>query len=77
MKKFRIGKYNYTKNEIAILTIIKWIMDLCKLALGIAIMIFIMLIPFYLVAFIEKYPIFAIVLFIIDFILIKKMTCED
>ena len=77
MKKFKIGKYYYSKNEIAILTIIKWIIELCKLAIGSIIAIIIMLIPFYLVALMEKYVILAILMFILDIYLICKMLCED
>lgn len=77
MKKFKIGKYYYTKNEIAILTIIKWIIELCKLAIGIVIMLAIMILPFYLVALMEKYVILAILVFILDIYLICRMFCED
>ena len=77
MKKFKIGKYYYSKNEIAILTIIKWIIELCKLAIGSIIAIIIMLIPFYLVALMEKYVILAILMFILDIYLICRMFCEE
>lgn len=78
MKKFKIGKYYYTKNEIAILTIIKWIIELCKLAIGSIIAIIIMLTPFYLVSLMEKSILLTIIIFIIDVICIGKMLiCED
>ena len=77
MKKFKIGKYYYTKNEIAILTIIKWFIELCKLAVGIVIMLAIMILPFYLVALMEKYVILAILMFILDIYLICRMFCEE
>jgi hypothetical protein len=77
MKKFKIGKYYYTKNEIAILTILKWFIELCKLAIGVIIMLAIMILPFYLVALMEKYVILAILMFILDIYLICKMLCED
>lgn len=77
MRKFKIGKYYYSKNEIAILTIIKWFIELCKLAIGIIIMWAIMILPFYLVALMEKYVILAILMFILDIYLICKMLCED
>ena len=77
MKKFKIGKYYYTKNEIAILTIIKWFIELCKLAIGVVIMLAIMILPFYLVALMEKYVILAILMFILDIYLICKMFCEE
>lgn len=77
MKKFKIGKYYYTKNEIAILTILKWFIELCKLAVGIVIMLAIMILPFYLVALMEKYVILAILVFILDIYLICRMFCED
>lgn len=73
MKKFKIGKYYYSKNEIAILTIIKWIIELCKLAFGVVVMLAIMLTPFYIVALIEKSIIFTIIVVIIDIICIGKM----
>ena len=73
MKKFKIGKYYYSKNEIAILTIIKWIIELCKLAFGVVVMLAIMLTPFYIVAIIEKSIIFTIIVVIIDIICIGKM----
>lgn len=77
MKKFKIGKYYYTKNEIAILTILKWFMELCKLAIGVVIMLAIMILPFYLVALMEKYVILAILMFILDIYLICRMFCEE
>ena len=77
MKKFKIGKYYYTKNEIAILTIIKWFIELCKLAIGMIIMLAIMILPFYLVALMEKYVILAILMFILDIYLICRMFCEE
>ena len=77
MKKFKIGKYYYTKNEIAILTIIKWFIELCKLAIGMIIMLAIMILPFYLVALMEKYVILAILVFILDIYLICRMFCEE
>lgn len=77
MKKFKIGKYYYTKNEIAILTILKWFIELCKLAVGIVIMLAIMILPFYLVALMEKYVILAILMFILDIYLICRMFCEE
>lgn len=77
MKKFKIGKYYYTKNEIAILTILKWFIELCKLAVGIVIMLAIMILPFYLVALMEKYVILAILVFILDIYLICRMFCEE
>lgn len=77
MKKFKIGKYYYTKNEIAILTIIKWFIELCKLAIGVIIMLAIMILPFYLVALMEKYVILAILMFILDIYLICRMFCEE
>ena len=77
MRKFRIGKYYYTKNEIAILTIIKWFIELCKLATGVIIMLAIMILPFYLVALMEKYVILAILVFILDIYLICRMFCEE
>lgn len=77
MKKFRIGKYYYTKNEIAILTILKWFIELCKLAIGVVIMLAIMILPFYLVALMEKYVILAILMFILDIYLICRMFCEE
>ena len=77
MRKFKIGKYYYSKNEIAILTIIKWFIELCKLAIGIIIMWAIMILPFYLVALMEKYVILAILMIILDIYLICKMLCED
>ena len=77
MKKFKIGKYYYSKNEIAILTIIKWFIELCKLAVGIVIMLAIMILPFYLVALMEKYVILAILIFILDIYLICRMFCEE
>ena len=77
-KKFKIGKYYYSKNEIAILTIIKWIIELCKLAIGSIIAIIIMLTPFYLVALMEKSILLTIIIFIIDIVCIGKMLiCED
>ena len=77
MRKFRIGKYYYTKNEIAILTILKWFIELCKLAIGVVIMLVIMILPFYLVALMEKYVILAILMFILDIYLICRMFCEE
>ena len=77
MRKFKIGKYYYSKNEIAILTIIKWFIELCKLAIGIIIMWAIMILPFYLVALMEKYVILAILVFILDIYLICRMFCEE
>ena len=77
MKKFKIGKYYYTKNEIAILTILKWFIELCKLAIGVVIMLAIMILPFYLVALMEKYVILAILVFILDIYLICRMFCEE
>lgn len=77
MRKFKIGKYYYSKNEIAILTIIKWFIELCKLAIGIIIMLAIMILPFYLVALMEKYVILAILMFILDIYLICRMFCEE
>ena len=78
MKKFKIGKYYYSKNEIAILTIIKWIIELCKLAIGSIIAIIIMLTPFYLVALMEKSILLTTIIFIIDIVCIGKMLiCED
>lgn len=77
MKKFKIGKYYYSKNEIAILTIIKWFIELCKLAIGMIIMLAIMILPFYLVALMEKYVILAILVFILDIYLICRMFCEE
>lgn len=78
MKKFKIGKYYYSKNEIAILTIIKWIIELCKLAIGSIIAIIIMLTPFYLVSLMEKSILLTIIIFIIDVVCIGKMLiCED
>ena len=78
MKKFKIGKYYYSKNEIAILTIIKWIIELCKLAIGTIIAIIIMLTPFYLVALMEKSILLTAIVFIIDIVCIGKMLiCED
>lgn len=77
MKKFKIGKYYYTKNEIAILTILKWFIELCKLAIGVVIMLVIMILPFYLVALMEKYVILAILMFILDIYLICRMFCEE
>lgn len=78
MKKFKIGKYYYSKNEIAILTIIKWIIELCKLAIGTIIAIIIMLTPFYLVALMEKSILLTTIIFIIDIVCIGKMLiCED
>ncbi len=78
MKKFKIGKYYYSKNEIAILTIIKWIIELCKLAIGSIIAIIIMLTPFYLVALMEKSILLTTIVFIIDIVCIGKMLiCED
>ena len=77
MRKFRIGKYYYTKNEIAILTILKWFIELCKLAIGVVIMLAIMILPFYLVALMEKYVILAILMFILDIYLICRMFCEE
>ena len=77
MKKFKIGKYYYTKNEIAILTILKWFIELCKLAIGVIIMLAIMILPFYLVALMEKYVILAILVFILDIYLICRMFCEE
>lgn len=73
MKKFKIGKYYYSKNEIAILTIIKWIIELCKLAFGVVVILAIMLTPFYIVALMEKSIIFTIIIVIIDVICIGKM----
>lgn len=77
MRKFKIGKYYYSKNEIAILTIIKWFIELCKLAIGIIIILAIMILPFYLVALMEKYVILAILVFILDIYLICRMFCEE
>lgn len=77
MRKFKIGKYYYTKNEIAILTILKWFIELCKLAIGVIIMLAIMILPFYLVALMEKYVILAILMFILDIYLICRMFCEE
>lgn len=78
MKKIKIGKYYYSKNEIAILTILKWIIELCKLAIGSIIAIIIMLTPFYLVALMEKSILLTIIIFIIDIVCIGKMLiCED
>lgn len=77
MRKFKIGKYYYSKNEIAILTIIKWFIELCKLAIGMIIMLAIMILPFYLVALMEKYVILAILVFILDIYLICRMFCEE
>ena len=73
MKKIKIGKYYYTKNEIAILTIIKWIIELCKLAFGVVVILAIILTPFYIVALMEKSTIFTIIIVIIDIICIGKM----
>ena len=78
MKKIKIGKYYYSKNEIAILTILKWIIELCKLAIGSIIAIIIMLTPFYLVALMEKSILLTIIIFIIDIVCIVKMLiCGD
>ena len=70
MKKIKIGKYYYTRLEIIIYTILKWIV-------GIVAMLGIMFIPCYLVAIIEKNPILIIPFMILDFYLICKMFCED
>lgn len=70
MKKIKIGKYYYTRLEIIIYTILKWIV-------GIVAMLSIMFIPCYLVAIIEKNPILIIPFIILDFYLICKMLCED
>lgn len=73
MKKIKIGKYFYTTNEIAILTIIKWFIELCKLAIGTIIAIIIMLTPFYVTSLMEKSILLTIIIFIIDLICIGKM----
>ena len=70
MKKFKIGKYYYTRLEIIIYIILKWI-------IGIIAMLSIMLIPYYLIAIIEKNPILIIPFIILDLYLICKMICED
>lgn len=73
MKKFKIGKYYYSKNEIAILTILKWIIELCKLAFGVVIILAIMLTPFYIVALMEKSILLTTIIIIIDLFCIGKM----
>ena len=70
MKKFKIGKYYYTRLEIIIYTILKWLV-------GIVAMLGIMIIPCYLVAIIEKNPVLIIPFIILDLYLICKMLCED
>ena len=70
MKKFKIGKYYYTRLEIVIYTILKWLV-------GIVAMLGIMIIPYYLVAIIEKNPVLIIPFIILDLYLICKMLCED
>ena len=70
MKKIKIGKYYYTRLEIIIYTILKWI-------IGIVAMLSIMFIPCYLIAIIEKNPVLIIPFIILDLYLICKMLCED
>ena len=70
MKKIKIGKYYYTRLEIIIYTILKWLV-------GIVAMLGIMIIPYYLVAIIEKNPVLIIPFIILDLYLICKMLCED
>lgn len=77
MKKFKIGQYYYSQNEIAILTIIQWLVALCKLAIGVIITLAIMVFPFYLVALMERNIIFATLIFILDIYLICKSLCEE
>ena len=70
MKKIKIGIYYYTRLEIIIYTILKWLV-------GIVAMLGIMIIPCYLVAIIEKNPVLIIPFIILDLYLICKMLCED
>lgn len=70
MKKIKIGKYYYTRLEIIIYTILKWLV-------GIVAMLGIMIIPCYLIAIIEKNPVLIIPFIILDLYLICKMFCED
>lgn len=70
MKKIKIGKYYYTRLEILIYTILKWLV-------GIVAMLGIIIIPCYLVAIIEKKPFLIIPFIILDLYLIYKMLCED
>ena len=70
MKKFKIGKYYYTRLEIVIYTILKWL-------IGIIAMLNTMFIPYYLIAIIEKNLVLIIPFIILDLYLICKMICED
>ena len=70
MKKFKIGKYYYTRLEIIIYTILKWI-------IGIIAMLNMIFIPYYLIAIIEKNLVLIIPFIILDLYLICKMICED
>ena len=70
MKKIKIGKYYYTRLEIIIYTILKWI-------IGIIAMLNIIFIPYYLIAIIEKNLVLIIPFIILDLYLICKMICED
>lgn len=70
MKKIKIGKYYYTRLEIIIYTILKWLV-------GIVAMLGIMIIPCYLVAIIEKNLVLIIPFIILDLYLICKMFCEE
>ena len=70
MKKIKIGKYYYTRLEIIIYIILKWI-------IGIIVMLNIIFIPCYLIAIIEKNLVLIIPFIILDLYLICKMICED
>lgn len=70
MKKIKIGKYYYTRLEIIIYTILKWI-------IGIIVMLSIIFIPCYLIAIIEKNLVLIIPFIILDLYLICKMLYED
>ena len=70
MKKFKIGKYYYTRLEIIIYTILKWL-------IGIIAMLNIIFISCYLIAIIEKNLVLIIPFIILDLYLICKMICED
>lgn len=70
MKKFKIGKYYYTRLEIIIYTILKWI-------IGIIAMLSMIFIPCYLIAIIEKNLVLIIPFIMLDLYLIYKMICED
>lgn len=70
MKKIKIGKYYYTRLEIIIYTILKWL-------IGIIAMLGIIFTPCYLITIIEKNLVLIIPFIILDLYLIYKMLCED